>query len=73
MDLLYCGRLDFTSLNDHYVDVPRSFFTSEEWWSYMIVISPYTLLQIKVLYWHLWFHKEPLTSMEPFHWTKRSL
>ncbi len=26
MDLLYCGRLDFTCLNDHYVDVPRSFF-----------------------------------------------
>ncbi len=26
-----------------------------------------TLLKIKVLYWHLWFHKEPLTSMEAFH------
>ncbi len=24
----------------------------------------------KVLYWHLWFHEEPLTFVEPFHCTK---
>ncbi len=32
-----------------------------------------TILKIKVLYWCSWFHKEPLTSMEPFHYTKGSL
>lgn len=30
------------------------------------------LLKVKV-YWHLWFHEESLTSMEPFHSTKGSL
>jgi len=25
-----------------------------------------------VIYWHLWFHEEPLTSMEPFLYTKDS-
>ncbi len=30
-------------------------------------------LKIKVLYWHLWLQKEPLTSMEPCHSTKGSL
>ncbi len=30
----------------------------------------FTLLKIKVLYWHLWLLKEPLTSMEPCHSTK---
>jgi len=33
----------------------------------------FTLLKIKVVYWHLWFHEEPLTLMESFHSTKRSL
>ncbi len=28
------------------------------------------LLKIKVLYWHLWFHEEPLKSMELFHSTE---
>jgi len=23
--------------------------------------------------WHQWFHEEPLTSIEPFHYTKGSL
>jgi len=32
----------------------------------------YSLLKIKELYWHLWFHEEPLTSMELFHCTKGS-
>ncbi len=27
-----------------------------------------TLLKIKVLYWHLWFHEETLICMEAFHW-----
>ncbi len=31
-----------------------------------------TLLKINVLYWHRWFHEEPLTSMKPFHCTKVS-
>ncbi len=31
------------------------------------------LLKIKVLYWHLWFHEEPLTSLESFLQTKCSL
>ncbi len=26
-----------------------------------------------VLYWHWWFHEEPLTYMDTFHWTKGSL
>ncbi len=32
-----------------------------------------THLKIKVLYCHLWFHEEPLTSIDLFHWTKGSL
>ncbi len=32
--------------------------------------SKTTPLKIKILYWHLWFHEEPLTSMESFHCTK---
>ncbi len=31
------------------------------------------ILEIKVLHWHRWFHVEPSTSMEPFHYTKGSL
>lgn len=30
-----------------------------------------TLLKIKVIYWNLWFHGEPLTRIEPLDWTKR--
>ncbi len=30
-------------------------------------------LKNKGSYWHLWFHDEPLTSMETFHWTKHSI
>ncbi len=37
------------------------------------IVLPFTLLKIKVLYWHQWFHKEPLPSMEPFNSTKGSL
>ncbi len=33
----------------------------------------FSLLKIKVLYWHLWFHEEFLTSVEPFHFTKGKL
>ncbi len=32
-----------------------------------------TVLKIKVIYCHLWFHEQPLTSMEPYYWTKGSL
>jgi len=31
--------------------------------------SKYTLLKVKVLNWHQWFHEERLTYMEPFHCT----
>ncbi|ROL50961.1 6.8 kDa mitochondrial proteolipid [Anabarilius grahami] len=31
------------------------------------VRSVYTFLKIKVINLHLWFHEEPLTSIEPFH------
>lgn len=33
----------------------------------------FMLLKIKVLYRHLWFHEEPLSSMESFNYTKGSL
>ncbi len=36
-------------------------------------IFPLYSLNWKTLYWHIWFHEEPLTSMEPFHSTKGSL
>ncbi len=38
----------------------------------MLFLTP-TFKKIKVLYWHLWFHEEHLTSMQPFHCTKASL
>lgn len=30
-----------------------------------------TLIKIKVLYWHIWFYEETLTSMDPFYYTHR--
>jgi len=32
-----------------------------------------TLLKMKIINWHQWFHEEPLKSMEPFYRTKSSL
>lgn len=38
----------------------------------LLFTSP-TVLKIKVLNWHLWFHNETLTPMETFHSSKGSL
>ncbi len=37
---------------------------------YNFQITIYAFKRLKLLYWHWWFHKEHLTSMECFHWTK---
>ncbi len=36
-------------------------------------LHSYALLKIKIYYWHQWFNKEALPSMEPSHSTKGSL
>ncbi len=44
-------------------------------WSHYFVNYQFYLVeftQIKILYWHWWFHQEPGKSMGPFHSTKGS-
>ncbi len=46
-------------------DVPLMYLTFRCW--------NVTLYTLRVLYWHWWFHEEPLTFMKSFHCTKSSL
>ncbi len=48
-------------------------FTFLVFFAIHLSITCRSLLKIKVLYWHQWFHKEALPSMETFHSTKDSL
>ncbi len=59
--------LGFLNIRNIYTEYLAHVFAVNK---YFIYNNSYT---IKVLYWHIWFHEEPLTSMEPFHSTKGSL
>ncbi len=66
---LYFSEFWVLSINLRFYILHLQLFFSE-FWIYISSFWGYTLLKIKGLYWHQWFHKEPLPSMETFHSTK---